>query len=470
MKLSKNHRIYFLGIGGIGMSALARWFSHKGHEVSGYDRTPTQLTDQLQQEGIKVTFEDKVESLPAFVRDNKEKVLVVYTPAIPSDHPQLQFFQKKGFEIQKRAQVLGRISREYFTIAVAGTHGKTTTSSMIAQILYDAGRNMAAFLGGITQKFNSNLVLQGEMNEQALVVAEADEYDRSFLNLYPDLAIITSADADHLDIYGDKHNLTRSFKDFIGQIKPGGKLIIKSSIADDLIDDGVENLELIKYDLQQAQAFATSIRVEENQFVFDYFDHDQEIRNIRLAIPGFHNIENAVAAIVACLSVGIEPDMISQSLAEFRGVKRRFEYIINTAGLVFIDDYAHHPVEITALLKSVRALHQGKRIMTIFQPHLFSRTRDFAEEFGQSLSLADDVILLDIYPAREEPIPEVTAKLIYDKVDTRQKMLVKKENLKGLLSRFDVQVLVTLGAGDIDKLVPEINTLLSQKEGGYEAV
>jgi UDP-N-acetylmuramate--alanine ligase len=461
MKLDQYDSIYFLGIGGIGMSAIARWFKHKGLRVAGYDRTPTPLTHELIEEGMEIHFEDKIEFIPGYI--SKEKTLVIFTPAIPKNHVEHNYLKELGYTILKRSEVLGLLTKNYKTIAVAGTHGKTTTSSLIAHILKYAGKNMVAFLGGITANYESNLVMHGEVNEDTLVVAEADEFDRSFLRLYPHTAVVTSADADHLDIYGDHLQMLSSYKEFISQINNRGNLIIHESIA--LLANEAEDLKKETYGMSRGQFFAGNIVPisRDGFFEFDLIGFDKKIEKIQLGVPGFHNMENAIAAMLVALKFGIHEKTIREALASFRGVKRRFEYVIRKENLIYIDDYAHHPTEIEAFLKSLKEMYKGKKITVIFQPHLFTRTRDFAKEFSRSLSLADELLLMDIYPAREEPIPGVTSDMLFKDISSPVKIRCSKKDLLLRLEDMDVEVLATVGAGDIDTFVKPIKEMLSRK-------
>jgi UDP-N-acetylmuramate--alanine ligase len=453
-------RVYFLGIGGIGMSALARWFMKKGHWVGGYDRTPTSLTSELMAEGMHIHFEDDVERIPAEVKNARERTLVVFTPAIPKDHKEHAYLKQQGFAIHKRSEVLGFITQDHPTVAVAGTHGKTTTSSMIAHVLKSAGRDMVAFLGGITTNYESNLVMHGHVNPGTLVVAEADEFDRSFLRLYPQVEVITSADADHLDIYGNHESLITSFKDFIRQINPAGTLIIHESISERLDVRGEYTRRT--YGINQGHFFASGITAVSGLFEFDLTTPEGRVEKIKLGVPGFHNVENATAAYAACREVGVNAADIVQALSSFRGVKRRFEFILRTPGTVFVDDYAHHPAEIEAFLKSMRALYPGRKLTAIFQPHLYTRTRDFAAGFSKSLSLADEVLLMDIYPAREEPIPGVSSDMLVSGI-TVPVIRCSKKDLMHKLEGMDLETLVTVGAGDIDTFVAPIRNLLERR-------
>jgi UDP-N-acetylmuramate--alanine ligase len=465
VKQSHKHIVYFAGIGGIGMSALARWYKRAGYSVSGYDRTPSSLTDELIFEGIAITFDDSEETIPPIIKENKKDALIIYTPAIPEGHQQMDYFRANGYEIIKRSEALGRLTHNHFTIAVAGTHGKTTTSTMIAHILFQAGRNCAAFLGGISANYLTNFLLQGDFSEDTIVIAEADEFDRSFLRLSPDMAIITSTDADHLDIYGDRHKVTESYSDFTRKIANGGYLFVNANVPDHVWKRNEPNLIVQQYGLENGECAASNIRINKGQFIFDYYSPLGIIEQLQINVPGFHNVENAVAAIAIALNLGITQDEIRKALLNFKGVKRRFEYIINTPKLVFIDDYAHHPTEIEALLHSVIALFPGKKVTAIFQPHLYSRTRDFADGFASSLSLADEILLLDIYPAREKPIEGVSSRMILEKITRKNKHILDKNGLMGHLKNESIDVLLTIGAGDIDRLVPEIKNVLVNKEG-----
>ena len=464
MKLREIHNVYFLGIGGIGMSALARWFLQQGKRVAGYDRTSSVLTSQLEAEGMSVHFEDAVENIPSWVQEEKDQTLIIYTPAIPKDHKEYNFLMEDGFSIKKRAEVLGIITQAYFTVAVAGTHGKTTTSSMIAHILKASGRPCSAFLGGIATNYNSNLIWHtGE--EQAVVVVEADEFDRSFLWLKPNIAVVTATDADHLDIYGEHNALLQSFRDFVLNVNREGHIFLSLRAAEDLAETAGSQAKTDTYSAEAgADCRAENIRIENHRFVFDYVSSRQTIKDLFMQMPGFHNVENAVAAISVGLELGLDEEQLRNSLSSYRGVKRRFEYLLNEAGKpVFIDDYAHHPEEIKALLTSVKALYPGKKVTAIFQPHLFSRTRDFAEGFGTSLSLADEVILTEIYPARELPMEGVSSELIFRNITHNRKQIIDVVQLPELISKGDFEVLLTVGAGDIDKQTEVIRTILTQE-------
>ncbi len=451
--------VYFIGIGGIGMSALARWFNANGFAVAGYDRSPTPLTDKLVAEGIFVNFSDEVNAVPENFITDRPATLIVYTPAISAGHPQMDYFRAHGFALQKRSQVLGWITKHLRTVGVAGTHGKTTTSSMVAHLLRASGINCTAFLGGITQNYGTNFLLNEPTDQpkQVVCVVEADEFDRSFLTLFPDLAIVTSTDADHLDIYGEHAALLESFRAFVGQIKPGGVLFLREGLELTASND----TEVLTYSIDKGDYHCDKLRVEAARFVFDIVYPGGIIQEVRMRVPGYHNVENALAASAAAMRLGVSADQIRAGLASFTGVKRRFEYYLENDRKVFIDDYAHHPTEIRAFLSSVRGLYPGRHITAIFQPHLFSRTRDFADDFATSLALADRLIMLDIYPARELPLPGVTSEMLLEKIDLSDKSLTSKENLLSTLKSLDTDIVVTIGAGDIDRLVQPVVQLLA---------
>lgn len=448
MELSKIKRVYFVGIGGIGMSAIARYFAKRGVAVSGYDKTQTKLTEQLESEGILVCYEDNESAITDAFQENDDETLIVYTPAIPKNSVILNHFLNGGFSLKKRSEVLGIISEGMYCVAVAGTHGKTTTSSMIAHILTDTGFGCTAFLGGITSNYNSN-VLFGKNN---VVVVEADEYDRSFLTLHPDIAVITSMDADHLDIYGDESHLHESFNLFADQLKADGNLFVK---------DGLPMHGITYAANDHAALRASNIHVENGNFVFDFNDGYTSIKDLSLAMPGKHNVENAVAAIGVALSLGIHPKSIKKAIASFKGVKRRFEKHVNNAEHIYIDDYAHHPEELKACFDAVRQLHPDKKLTVIFQPHLFTRTRDFADEFAKVLSTADDVILLEIYPARELPIEGVNSQFLLDKMTLDKKEICGKDSVVEYIKSKKPELLLTVGAGDIDTLIEPLKTTLN---------
>lgn len=455
MELSQGYQhVFFIGIGGIGMSAIARWFHINGYHTGGYDKTPTALTATVEEEGLGIIFEDSVSALPAGFTD-PENTLVVFTPAIPKDNELLHYFRSNGFPVKKRSEILGLLASRMKTIAIAGTHGKTTTSSMTAHIIRSSGTNCAAFLGGITVNYNSNFLLNEPEEDMSRVicVVEADEFDRSFLTLFPHVAVVTSTDADHLDIYGNHGELLSSFQGFADQIDRGGVLFLKQGLS----LRGPEHT--FSYGLGTGAYSAENIRIENARFVFDLHTPDIRIEDIHLRTPGFHNVENAVAASAAALSVGVTPEQVREGLNTFKGVKRRFEYIVE-GERIYIDDYAHHPSEITAFLTSVRALYPNRHLTAVFQPHLFSRTRDFAAEFARSLALADTIYLLDIYPARELPIEGVDSAMLLAKISATDKHLVAREDLLGRIAASPPELLVTIGAGDIDKLVSPIKSIL----------
>ncbi|WP_026967958.1 UDP-N-acetylmuramate--L-alanine ligase [Algoriphagus terrigena] len=449
------NKVYFLGIGGIGMSALARWFRHEGYPVAGYDKTPSPLTEELEKEGMLISFVDSAADVPFEFTTDPDEVLVVWTPAIPKDSVLLNFFEAH-YQMKKRSEVLGMITKEFYTIAVAGTHGKTSTSSLVAHLLKSAGKPVAAFLGGITQNYNSNLILPGKSKEPTLVVVEADEFDRSFLRLFPNEAVVTSSDPDHLDIYGDEATILNGFRDFIKLLDKKGKLYIQSHAWYRLGENLGINAGIREYGLRSSGIHAENIIAKPGIFLFDYIGAKVQIKGLELHIPGFHNVENALAAIAIAVDHGATEEQIRAGVKSFRGVKRRFEIHSSAPGHVYIDDYAHHPEEIKACLSSVRAMYPTQRLTVVFQPHLFTRTRDFAAGFSESLSLADEVILLDIYPARELPIPGVTSEMLLDGIKTGKKTLINKAQVMDYLKESQPEVLVTMGAGDIDRLVPGI--------------
>ncbi len=434
------------------MSALARYFKALGAEVSGYDKTPTALTAELEAEGIAVTFDDELANYP------KEVDLVVYTPAIPKDHKGFNFYKESGVELKKRSEVLGLISADKFTIAVAGSHGKTTVSAMIAHILTHSGFGCSAFLGGIAVNYNSNY-LQGQND---VVVIEADEFDRSFHRLSPDMAVITAVDTDHLDIYGSKEKIDEAFVEFANKIAEEGFLVVKSNQT---IEDKLPVLDKAFYALNDTNAdvYCSKYWVTDGGYLFNLSYYGTEIKSLRLNIGGFHNIENAIAAIIIAKELKITDENIKAALASFKGIKRRFERVYDDEKVVFIDDYAHHPEEIRVFLESVREIYPKHKLTAIFQPHLFSRTKDLAKEFAQQLSIADEVVLLDIYPAREQPVEGVTSELIYNQLTSFEKSLVKKEDLVEFVKSKHFEVLVTIGAGDIDKYVAPIKEVLASR-------
>ncbi len=449
--------IYFVGIGGIGMSNLARYFMSQGKSVAGYDRVETPLTKTLVAEGAQIHYEDYTKLIPAEFLD-KEKTLVVYTPAVPASHSELQYFRQNGFTMMKRAQVLGEITKTSDAICVAGTHGKTTVSSMTAHLLRQSSVDCNAFLGGILKNYGTNLLLSDKSN---ITVAEADEYDRSFHWLHPWIAVITSADPDHLDIYGTPEAYRESFEYFTSLIRHDGQLIIKKGAP---VTPRIDNsVTVYTYSELEGDFHAENIRIGGGEIVFDFVSPDTKITDIHLGVPVKVNIENAVAAIGAASLSGVTHDEIRAAMKTFGGAKRRFDFQLKTPKIVFIDDYAHHPNELTASIQSIKQLYPEKKVTGVFQPHLYTRTRDFVDEFAQSLSLLDDVVLLDIYPAREEPIPGITSEVVFDKITLKEKTLLKKAELLEFLKNKELEVLVTLGAGDIEHLLPDIKQLLEKR-------
>ena len=464
MNLRKLHNVHFLGIGGIGMSALARWFNQIGVKVSGYDRTPSPLTADLGQEGMVISYVDNMDTIPHDVLEDKTNTLIIWTPAMPKDSIQLNYFRENGFHLKKRAAVLGMITSDMPTIAVAGTHGKTTTSSMIAHLLKSGGKNIAAFLGGLTQNYQSNLILHDEGEKEATVVVEADEFDRSFLHLHPNIAVVTSVDPDHLDIYGDDSHLQEGFRQFVDLISEGGKLYVQYRAFEKLGLSLKKEVNIRQYGIHGGEIQAKNIQAMPVAFLFDYQSAKHSINGLEMRMPGFHNVENALPAISIALDFGLSEGDIRNGLLTYKGVKRRFEIWVQEEDRVFIDDYAHHPEEIRAFLTSVRAMYPHRKLTAVFQPHLFTRTRDFAKGFSESLSLADDVVLLDIYPARELPIEGVTASMLLEDITSPKKSLQTKEGLLNYLKSAGTDVLVTIGAGDIDRLVTPIVNWMKQYE------
>ncbi len=454
MNIKNIKNIYFIGIGGIGMSAIARYFKAIGKNVSGYDRTQTRLTSELKEEGIQIIFRDNINEIPDAYLNQKE-TLVVYTPAIPLNHEQLTFFKKENFTLMKRAQVLGFLSDPLNSIGIAGTHGKTTVSSLTAHIFKNSTLDCNAFLGGIARNYNTNLLLS---KNSSWVVLEADEFDRSFLQLHPLVAVVTSMDADHLDIYGEKEELEKTFKTYVNQIKKGGHLIYKKGLP-----LKPKDVQLHSYSLEEkADFYAKNLKLIKGFYQFDLVHPNGCIKNLSLSYPGRINVENAIAASAASLICGITEEELRLALNNFKGVRRRFDYRIKSENLVFIDDYAHHPKELWESISSVKAIYPDKKITGIFQPHLFSRTRDFADDFAASLDLLDELILLDIYPARELPIKGVDSNLILNKMKKKARISSKEELIK-LIEQNEIEVLLTLGAGDIDKLVEPIEQILNRR-------
>lgn len=447
MNINSIHNVYFIGIGGIGMSALARYFVANGKIVAGYDKTKTEITEALVDLGVKVHFEDSVNNITApFL--NAETTLVIYTPAVPKDHKELNYFKNNNYEVLKRSTVLGEITKNTFCLAVAGTHGKTTTTSILGHLLYQSNVEVTAFLGGISENYNSNFILNGTK----VTVVEADEFDRSFLTLSPDMACITSMDADHLDIYGEADELKKSFVEFSKKIKPNGKLFVKSGLPIKGITYGIEDDS--DYSVQ-------NIKIINGSYEFDVKTPTQTLHNFKFNLPGRHNLSNALIALAMSVEYGIPQQQLATALASYKGVKRRFTYQIKTDDLVFIDDYAHHPEEINAVHQAVREMYPSKRVLAIFQPHLFSRTRDFADDFAKSLSQFDEVLLLDIYPARELPISGINSEWLLTKIKNNNKKLIQKSELISSIKQSNAQVILTIGAGDIGEEVKHIKQALS---------
>ena len=445
--------IYFIGIGGIGMSAIARYYKFKGCNVSGYDKTPSELTGELIAEGIGVHYEDNTDFIPKDV----ENTLVVYTPAIPHDLKELLYVQEHGYTLLKRSKTLGEIAKGQSCLAVAGTHGKTTTSTLLAHIFTDSKVGCSAFLGGISKNYDTNLLV----SHNPTIVAEADEFDRSFLQLFPEIAVITAMDADHLDIYGDLKHVHEAFQAFAGQVS--GTVITKLGLD---ITPNHTKARIMRYSYNDPRAdfYADNLRKDEcGYFTFNLKYPDGVIKDCRVGVPGWVNVENAVAASAIAIVYGIDPEAIRHALGTFLGVKRRFDIHVNRPGCAYIDDYAHHPNEISTAISSMRDIFPGRRLTAIFQPHLYTRTRDFADEFAKALSAVDKLILLDIYPAREEPIPGVSSRLIFDKVTAPEKVLLKKEMLMKYLEDEKIDTLITFGAGNIDRFIPQITDMLNKR-------
>ena len=445
--------IYFIGIGGIGMSAIARYYNFKGYRVSGYDRTPSDLTRALEEEGISVHYEDNTGLIPG----DSATTLVIYTPAIPSDMKELVYVREHGYRVIKRSAMLGEISRGQRCLAVAGTHGKTTTSTLLAHILTSCGEGCTAFLGGISKNYGTNLL----MSHTPTIVAEADEFDRSFLQLHPEIAVITSMDADHLDIYSDLDHVREAFREFASQTT--GTVITRLGL-DITSSDTKARVMRYSYDDARADFYAGNIRCDDcGYFTFDLNWPDGVIHDCRCGVPGWVNVENSIAAAAIALTYGIRPDDIRNAIATFSGVKRRFDIHLNTPDCSYIDDYAHHPKELESAVSSIREMFPGRKLTAVFQPHLYTRTRDFADGFASALSAVDRLILLDIYPAREEPIPGVTSGIIFDRVTCPDKVMIPKTGLMTLLEKEPVDILVTFGAGDIDRFTGPITAMLEKR-------
>ena len=458
MELKDIKSVYFVGAGGIGMSAIARYFLHIGVVVAGYDKTPSALTKELEKEGMDIHYEENVALIPAACKD-ASSTLVIYTPAIPQEHQELVYFHENGFTIEKRAQVLGTLTRSHKGLCVAGTHGKTTTSTMCAHIMHQSHVDCNAFLGGISKNYGTNYILSDKSD---YVVIEADEFDRSFHWLRPWMSVITATDPDHLDIYGTKEAYLESFRHYTELIQPGGALIIHKNLEmKQHVQDGVK---IYEYSLNEGDFHAENIKIDNGEITFDFISPVESISNVELGQPVPINIENAVAAMAMAQLNGCTAEEIKEGIKTYEGVERRFDFKIKDDKHVFLSDYAHHPKEIYQSAKSIRELYKNRKITAIFQPHLYTRTRDFYQDFADSLSLLDEVILVDIYPAREAPIPGVTSKLIYDNLRPGiEKSMCKKEEILNILKDKNIEVLITLGAGDIDNYVPEIKELLEKR-------
>ncbi|MGL2987247.1 UDP-N-acetylmuramate--L-alanine ligase [Flavobacterium sp. RSSA_27] len=448
MNLNQIHNVYFIGIGGIGMSALARYFKNIGKEVCGYDKTPSMLTNELIESGITIHFEDNIALIPA--NFEPENTLVIITPAVPKSHLEWNYFLSHNYEVKKRAEVLGIITKDTFSFAVAGTHGKTTTSSILGHILYESGADVTAFIGGIVENYNSNLIGAGK----TVTVVEADEFDRSFLHLHPDIACVTSMDADHLDIYGTSQAIEASFEEFADKVQDRSKLFVAEGLPLKGLVCAINN---------EADFKAFNIRVKDSSYVFDVQTPTEVITDLRFGLPGRHNLMNALMALAMAKTYGTPTEAIANALSTFRGIRRRFSYQIKRSNLVYIDDYAHHPTEINAVHQAVRELYPNQKVLAVFQPHLFSRTKDFADDFASSLSDFDEVLLLDIYPARELPMEGITSQWLMDKMNTKHKKLVLKEQLIEAMLSSDATVIVTIGAGDLGEMVPSIKQALDEK-------
>ncbi len=444
------------------MSALAHWCRQQGISIAGYDRTATAITRSLEQQGIPISYRDDKNTIPSQLLEDTENKLVVYTPAVPHDSEINQALRAYSLPFLKRSQMLGIITKPYFTVAVAGTHGKTTTSSMIGHLLKSSNKPCTAFIGGITQNYNSNFISDVQVDQEQIMVVEADEFDRSFLTLQPDIAVVTAMDPDHLDIYGSASKMKESFIEFVKKIKPGGKVFLNQGVYDQLKHHVPKSVTTYAYGIESGFFKAVEIDVQDNKFIFNLQSPEINMEGLNLNMPGFHNVENAMSAIAVGWSLGLDEKEIRAALASYSGVKRRFEYIINEPDLVFIDDYAHHPVEIKALLFSIRKLYPTKKVTAVFQPHLFSRTKDFYQEFAHSLSLADEVILLDIYPAREKPIPGVSSNMIANELSVPYE-LTNEDHIYELLQEKELEVVLSIGAGDIDQLVEPMRELLLNK-------
>jgi len=447
MNLNQIHNVYFIGIGGIGMSNLARYFKNLGKKVSGYDKTPSVLTNELIESGISIHFEDDINAIPKdFYLEN---TLVIITPAVPKTHSEWNYFLERDFQVKKRAEVLGIITKDTFCFAVAGTHGKTTTSGILGHILQESGADVTAFIGGIVENYNSNLIGSGK----TVTVVEADEFDRSFLHLHPNIACITSMDADHLDIYGTSEAIEESFVEFASKIEDKSNLFITKELPLEGVTCAVNEDAVFK---------AFNVRIGNGSYVFDVQTPTEIIQDLHFGLPGRHNLMNALMAIAMAKLFGTPTDAIVKAIASFKGIKRRFSYQIKTDFKVYIDDYAHHPTEINAVHQAVRELYPNQKVLAIFQPHLFSRTRDFADDFAKSLSAFDEIIVLDIYPARELPMEGINSQWLMGKMTNTNKKIVVKDDLIASILESDATIIVTIGAGDIGELVPSIKKAINE--------
>ena len=450
--------VYFIGAGGIGMSAIARYFLRQGMVVGGYDKTPSKLTETLEKEGMLIHYEEDVDKIPEACRDPKQ-TLVVYTPAIPAEHKELQYFRNGGFDIQKRAQVLGTLTKEHKGLCVAGTHGKTTTSTMCAHIMHQSSLDCNAFLGGISKNYGTNYILSDNSD---YVVIEADEFDRSFHWLRPWMTVITSSDPDHLDIYGTKEAYLESFRHYTTLIQPGGALIIHTGL--EMKADVADGVHTYTYGIDEGDFHAENIKIERGEITFDFISPIESVKGVRLGQPVPINIDNGIGAMAMAQLNGCTADELRKGMETYAGVDRRFDFALRTDKHVVLSDYAHHPKEIYQSAKSMREVYHDRHITAIFQPHLYTRTRDFYKDFAEALSQLDEVILCDIYPAREEPIPGVTSKLIYDNLAPGvKKSMIHKEDVLSLVRSRDFDVLIILGAGDLDNYVPEIAQIIENK-------
>ena len=446
------------------MSALARYFNELGKEVAGYDRVSKPLTQQLEKEGVIIHYEDEPGLIPSAFTQNKKRTMIIYTPAVSKDHSELNFFRENGYAVLKRSEVLGEISKAKTCLAVAGTHGKTTVSSMLAHLLNNSSLGCNAFLGGIVKNYDSNLIVNKKSN---LMVVEADEFDRSFLNLSPNMALITSIDADHLDIYNDKATLQQAFDEFASKLPQNSTLVYHKGLTLEIPED--KNLQTYTYSLKAgADFYAANLEITDSKYRFDLVTPRETLKNFTLSIPGLVNVENAVAALAMAYLQKMDKESLFKNLSSFQGIQRRFDVQFTREGVVYIDDYAHHPREISYTVQSVRDFYPGKKILGVFQPHLYSRTRDFAGEFAESLEELDEVILLDIYPAREEPIEGVTSEIILKKIEKTTATVCSKNDLPDMLREKDIEVLITMGAGDIDRMVKPINDQLKERYGEEE--